>query len=121
MKALTVRPPWAWAILHAGKAVENRGKRTNHRGPLVIHAGRVVVALERFPTGVAVPPEAIRVTGALVGLVELIDCRPVADLGDNPWASGPWCWVLANPRPLSEPIPFAGMVGLFDVPDDLIR
>ena len=26
MKALTIRQPWLWAILHAGKRIENRGR-----------------------------------------------------------------------------------------------
>ncbi len=29
MKALSIRQPWAWAILHAGKDVENRSWRPN--------------------------------------------------------------------------------------------
>ena len=24
MKALTIKQPWAWAIIHAGKDIENR-------------------------------------------------------------------------------------------------
>jgi hypothetical protein len=36
---LTIRNPWAWAIVHGGKPVENRGWRTAYRGPLLIHAG----------------------------------------------------------------------------------
>lgn len=24
MRALTIRQPWAWAVIHAGKTVENR-------------------------------------------------------------------------------------------------
>jgi ASCH domain len=36
---LTVRQPWAWAIIHGGKDVENRSWRTKYRGPLLIHAG----------------------------------------------------------------------------------
>lgn len=35
---LTVRNPWAWAILH-GKPVENRTWEMKHRGPLWLHAG----------------------------------------------------------------------------------
>ena len=31
MKALSIRPPWAWAILHAAKDVENRTWKTNIR------------------------------------------------------------------------------------------
>lgn len=40
MKALTVRQPWAWAIIHGGKNVENRGAgfTKTYRGPLLIHA-----------------------------------------------------------------------------------
>lgn len=40
MKALTVQQPWAWAIIHGGKDVENRTQLWRHRGPLAIHAGR---------------------------------------------------------------------------------
>ena len=42
MKALTVRQPWAWAIVHAGKRIENRTRRTNFRGRFYIHAGLAV-------------------------------------------------------------------------------
>jgi hypothetical protein len=38
VKALTLRQPWAWAVLH-GKTVENRTWRMSYRGPLAIHAG----------------------------------------------------------------------------------
>ena len=35
MKALTVQQPWAWAIIHAGKTVENRTQRWwSYRGPI---------------------------------------------------------------------------------------
>jgi hypothetical protein len=40
VKALSIRQPWAWAILHAGKRIENRDWRSvpSYRGPLLIHA-----------------------------------------------------------------------------------
>ena len=37
-KVLTVRQPWAWAILFAGKDIDNRSRSTDYRGPLMIHA-----------------------------------------------------------------------------------
>jgi hypothetical protein len=37
MKALSVRAPWWWAILH-GKPVENRDWYTNMRGRIYLHA-----------------------------------------------------------------------------------
>jgi hypothetical protein len=39
MRALTVQQPWAWAIVHGGKDVENRTQAWGYRGPLAIHAG----------------------------------------------------------------------------------
>ena len=46
MKALSIRQPWAWAILHAGKRVENRDWQGCHyRGPLLIHASKFGDAL----------------------------------------------------------------------------
>ncbi|MQA14935.1 MAG: ASCH domain-containing protein [Pseudonocardiaceae bacterium] len=42
MRALSIRQPWAWAILHAGKDVENRSWPIRHRERLVIHAAKTV-------------------------------------------------------------------------------
>jgi hypothetical protein len=39
MKAITVRQPWAWAIINAGKDIENRTWNTNFRGRVAIRAG----------------------------------------------------------------------------------
>jgi len=41
MRILTVRQPWAWAIIHGGKDVENRVRNLagDYRGPIAIHAG----------------------------------------------------------------------------------
>lgn len=43
IKALSVRQPWAWAIIHGGKDIENRSwQAVNHglnvRGRVAIHA-----------------------------------------------------------------------------------
>jgi len=37
-KTLSIRAPWWWAILYAGKDIENRDWSTNYRGRLFIHA-----------------------------------------------------------------------------------
>ena len=39
MRILTVRQPWAWAIIHGGKDVENRVRNIagDYRGPVAIH------------------------------------------------------------------------------------
>ena len=55
MKALSIRQPWAWAILHAGKRIENRERKDgrmpsmcSHRGPLLIHAAAGLTRAEFF-------------------------------------------------------------------------
>jgi hypothetical protein len=40
VRVVTIRQPWAWAIVYGGKDVENRRWRTSYRGPLLIHAGQ---------------------------------------------------------------------------------
>jgi hypothetical protein len=50
MKTLSLRQPWLWAILHAGKRIENRvmvvrGERRpptwhRYRGPILLHAAK---------------------------------------------------------------------------------
>jgi hypothetical protein len=40
IKALSVRQPWAWAILYGGKSLENRSEPILYRGSILTHAGR---------------------------------------------------------------------------------
>lgn len=42
MRVLTVRQPWAWAIIHGDKDVENRSRNIagNYRGPVAIHVAQ---------------------------------------------------------------------------------
>jgi ASCH domain len=120
--AFTVLQPWAWAIIHGGKTVENRSWRTVYRGQLWVHAARSRARLgeldqwlERF--GVA-PPRLSQLTfGTLLGHVEVVDCRPFAEIQSNWWAEGPWCWVLENPVALPTPIALPGRQMLWRVPD----
>lgn len=100
MRALTIRQPWAHAIMTLGKDVENRTWATPHRGLVVVHAGQVV---DRH-AGMKVPGDLAR--GALLGVVELVDVRRDAP---SPWACpGHYHWVLARPQPFAEPIPCRG-------------
>lgn len=43
-----------------------------------------------------------------------------ADLRDDPWAFGPWCWVVDRVELLPEPVPCRGMQGLWPVDDGAI-
>ena len=40
MKALSIRQPWAWLIVHGHKDIENRTWTTSFRGRLLVHAGK---------------------------------------------------------------------------------
>ena len=117
MRALTVKQPWAWAIIHAGKDVENRTWSTDYRGLLVIHAG--VSATRAYyawaqgwmaAIGIEAPDSDEQLRGCVIGTVELVDC--VRDSGRRWGMPDCWHWVLDNPRPC-EPRFVRGSLGLW--------
>lgn len=151
LRILTVRQPWAWAIIHGGKDVENRVRNMAgaYRGPVAIHAGmrydygwqsaalddamrpgRNEAARAAFESGtqfVQHPMPWEEGLGHIIGVVDLIDVHTISeddhmDYEVGPVSCSPWAqwWdagtryhlVLANPRPLSEPIPYKGALGL---------
>ena len=110
--ALSVRQPWAWAIVSGYKDVENRSWPTNYRGNLLIHAGQRLdrAGLERLDLLGHAYPEDLTV-GALVGTVEVVDCIPDSD---SEWAEpGAWHWVLSRPTEFKSPIACLGRLKLF--------
>jgi hypothetical protein len=118
VKALTVHPQWAWAIAAGHKPIENRTWATKYRGTLAIHAGSSQasehVARKLFAElCLDVPARFDR--GAIVAVVDLVDCRRVADT-DSVWAEGPFCWRLANVRRLGKPVPCRGRLSLWRLP-----
>jgi hypothetical protein len=145
MKILTVRQPWAWAIIHGGKDVENRTRNIAglYRGPVAIHAG---LAYDAAWSSRALD-DAMQASGArlgeppmpwwggeghIIGVVNLWavhrdadggNCcarRPVGGPGGSPWAERDvWHLCLNAPRPLSKPLPYRGALGLRDLPGDL--
>jgi hypothetical protein len=124
MKALSVRQPWTWLIIQGNKRIENRTWRTDHRGLLAIHASSHRREYDsHYPGGTdgmpALPELGPEHFGHLVGLVDLVDCVPFAEVEGRPFAEGPWCWLLKESR-LIVPVPWRGMPGLFSVPDDQI-
>ena len=124
MKALSIRQPWAWAIIHAGKDVENRTWHTRFRGPLLIHASKTfdhdgyewLVENEHLLTA-EVPPKDEIPRGGIVGKAMAIDC---VDDHPSPFFFGPWGIVLKESKPVPF-IPYRGQLGLFDVPDEILE
>jgi hypothetical protein len=117
--ALSIRQPWAWLILNAGKDVENRDWNPRNpglgfRGLFYIHASRALYGAKddrarirawvftRF--GLVIPGDAQFVTGGIVGKAQVID---VVSQSTSPWFEGPYGLVLAD----SKPVPFVKMLG----------
>ncbi|MBU7585186.1 MAG: ASCH domain-containing protein [Nostoc sp. TH1S01] len=126
MKAITVRQPWAWAIIYANKDIENRGWAIHYRGDILIHAAKGCTKKEYHSAlefcqslGVSLPELNSLSRGQIIGVVTVVDCL------FSPTASGwgmaeQYHWKLANPRSIT-PIPYIGQLGLFDVPDELVK
>lgn len=117
MKALSVRQPWAWAIIHAGKSIENRSWWTSFRGRFLIHASKAMTraeyadACDAFPM-IKWPHRDSLQFGGVIGSVEIVLC---ATNSDSPWFFGPYGFVLKDPRPLDF-FECKGALGFFEVP-----
>jgi hypothetical protein len=87
VRILTVRQPWAAAIIHNGKDVENRPRNIagSYRGPVAIHAGLTIDrdAWDDLEAGWSlargVPRidgaglDALKLRGVILGVVDLVD------------------------------------------------
>jgi hypothetical protein len=161
MRILTVRQPWAWGILSAGKDVENRVRNIAgaYRGPVAIHVGlrydydwrsaalddamrpvRNEAARRAFAEGTSAVRHPLpweQSLGSIIGVVDLVDVHDARATASGvlvDWTghteAGELCsawamWdhrhlVLANPRPLPEPIAYRGALGLRRLDDDTI-
>ena len=119
VKALSVRQPWAWAIIQGGKDIENRRRPTHIRETIAIHASLSPARDWGMPARVRnPPPEEEWVRGAILGFVDLVDC---VERHHSKWFEGPCGYVLTNPRPLRTPIPCKGALGFWRVPARVLR
>jgi len=176
MRALSLTPPWPWAILHCGKRIENRQRWNgcNYRGELALHASGLPGTLPTFfrhaddpgyqatqrqaddlgefqdtcrdcidiahKSGVdfgerKITPRYIAgMAGHIVGLAEIVGVvepggewvwasrsGSVRDLTptERRWWQGGFALLLSDVRPLSEPVPCKGALGLWRVPAEV--
>lgn len=134
MRCLSIRQPWAHAILYGGKNIENRSWRTPFTGRVAIHAGSALtksdmleflmvvedLELSGCATGVdswlpSRDPATLKTKlprGGIVGTVEIVGC---VHKSASPWFFGDWGFVLRDPRPCRF-VPLAGRLGFFDLP-----
>ncbi|MBI1201479.1 MAG: hypothetical protein GC182_03100 [Rhodopseudomonas sp.] len=119
--ALSVRQPWAWAIIYAGKPLENRSaKAVSFMVPLqgrrAIHAAKGMTRDEYESArdfmrelGVECPAPADLRRGGIIGSVEVTG---VIKESQSQWFFGPRALVLADPRPCDF-MPVVGALGYF--------
>ena len=124
MRALTIRQPYADAIVWGAKRVENRSRPLSdmHLGKMVFihaalapHASKVTAA----DLGLDHAPD---VRGAVIGTAVLDSCHQNANGCCAPWGmAGFWHWVLRDVRPLPRPVPAVGMLGLWTPTPDVLH
>lgn len=142
MKALTVQQPWATAIVRWGKTPENRSRNIAgaYRGELAIHAGKtededgycdemIRQSLATYDDGWLLE-EHLQPRGAIIGVANLWAVHPArpgccpnqgAPPFGSPWAqASQWHLCLSDPRPLAEPIPCRGALGLWTPPAEAL-
>lgn len=119
--ALSVRQPWAWAILHGGKVIENRSLGAIRAGKMrpgriALHAAKGMKEAEyRYGAwrlqkhGVQCPLPGDLVRGAIIGSVEVVE---IITESDSEWFGGTAGLVLRDPR-ATNPIPAPGALGYF--------
>lgn len=119
--AISIRQPWAWAVVYAGKDMENRSAKAISfmvplRGRRAIHASKGMTREEyedardfMADLGVVCPPPAELQRGGIIGSVEVVD-----QVGESTsrWFFGPRALVLRNPRPTVF-TPSVGALGYF--------
>lgn len=122
LRAITLHRPWAYAIAHLGKDIENRtwdcwiDKAYPY---LAIHAGNkwdsgAAKWIENQGLGV-VPPEAENPKG----IVAIARFKGNTTASDSPWFVGPVGWQLSDVVAI-PPIECKGQQGLWMVPDELL-
>lgn len=112
MKALSIKQPWAWAIIHGGKTIENRNWNTKHRGFFWVHASKGFDI--NAPNDLCEKYLAAKKgtnEGGIIGCVKLVD---VVTESDNFWFQGKFGFVLEDPKPI-EFVPYKGQLNFFNV------
>jgi hypothetical protein len=118
---LSLKQPWAYAVLYLGKDVENRTWRRGFRGRVILHASQTFdPAGECYlrERGFSIPDRLPM--GAYVGEVTITDCLPLAECA-SPWAFGPWCYLLEDPLAYKCPVVGRGRLGFYPVPEETAR
>lgn len=152
MKALSLWQPHASAIMLGLKIYETRGWDTSYRGPLAIHAAKKTFREKDYDwnwfqearkrLSLAGMPLWRLPYGKIVGIVEVVDCVPTAEIRKLALELGPenrawffwgdfsdrgdddrprFAFKLENVRKIPEALQpeIRGMQGMFEVPNEI--
>jgi hypothetical protein len=112
LRALTIRQPWAGAIAHQTKRVENRTWKlpAKHEGArILIHAGA------QLDKNAKIYGPNLGVYGAVIAIATISGCH----WSNDGTCCGPWGfentyhWTLTDVVALPEPIPASGRLGIW--------
>ncbi|MFB7668868.1 hypothetical protein ACFC1R_33935 [Kitasatospora sp. NPDC056138] len=118
VRALTVRQPYADAIVYGPKRIENRPRPTKYRGLLLIHAGLATYEGLLPPADPDWPDER----GAVIGSAQLVGCHRATEGCCPEWGfRDSWHWELAAVQALAVPLPARGALGLWTPSEDILR
>lgn len=125
-KALTLKQPWAWAVMH-GKDVENRVWNTHHRGPFWIHtsAGMTRKYYEDAKAfieerGLQVPPMGELILGSIIGHATIVKVAPKLDVPELKWhMPQQFGFVLTNITE-APPVAYIGSRRFWYVPKNIL-
>jgi hypothetical protein len=131
MKALSIKQPWAWAVMNLPKEyrkdIENRTWNTKHRGEFLVHASkgfddagyeRMRWYLKELGYKGHIPTKKEFAYGVLLGTVELVD---VTQKATSRWWEGVYGFKLKNAKPFLYPIAHKGALNFFNVDDAIIK
>ncbi|MEU6925509.1 hypothetical protein [Streptomyces sp. NPDC046631] len=120
MKALTVRQPWAGAIVHQEKRVENRTWKLpakHHGARVLIHAGA------QLDKNAKIYGPNFGVYGAIVGIATITGYH----WSDDGTCCGPWGfestyhWTLTAVTALPDPVPAKGALGFWTPAEETLN
>ncbi|MFJ2407047.1 hypothetical protein ACIOUE_37770 [Streptomyces xanthochromogenes] len=116
VRALTIYQPWADAIVHLRKDVENRSWVTPYTGLLLIHSAQRAdqTALKEAPKDLP------GIRGAVIAVARLTGCH-LCDATCSPWAQpGSWHWTFTDVTALASPLSCPGARKLW-IPSTTLR
>lgn len=125
---LSVRQPWAWAIVHGHKPVENRGRTfaKTHLGLFLVHTGKectpaeykaAVEKIRKIDASIRVPPLDKL---PLQGIVGRARCDRYVTEYDSGWFEGPLGLVLSQAKPLPF-VKCGGAISWFECPPNALE